>query len=85
MKIEVNTGRVFEEFKSELRSEIKLITEMNRFGDYLTTSQTKEYLGDISTNKLAKLRKQGLKRVTIDGLCLYKKADIVEFLDEHKY
>ncbi|MFU7538698.1 hypothetical protein [Enterococcus casseliflavus] len=39
----------------------------------------------ISTNTLAKLRKQGLKRVTIDGLCLYKKADIVEFLDEHKY
>lgn len=81
MDIIVNIESLVEELKSELINEIKLITELNRFGDYLTTSQTKEYLGDISTNTLAKLRKQGLKRVTIDGMCLYKKADIIGFLE----
>lgn len=81
MEIIVNIESLVEELKSELINEIKLITELNRFGDYLTTSQTKEYLGDISTNTLAKLRKQGLKRVTIDGMCLYKKADIIGFLE----
>ncbi|WP_244265158.1 helix-turn-helix domain-containing protein [Enterococcus gilvus] len=83
MRLVVNLDEVVEELKAELREIVKIPADQ-RYGTYLTTKQTRQYLGGISTNTLNKLRQQGLPRVTIDGLCLYKKTDICEFLDGHK-
>ncbi|EYT95075.1 helix-turn-helix domain-containing protein [Enterococcus mundtii] len=86
MELLVNTDGLLEEMKKE----ISIIFESwnqdsSRYREYLTTEETRAYLGGISTNSLTKLRRKGLKRVTIDGLCLYKKTDIIQFLDENKY
>lgn len=86
MGILVNTDELVDEIRSELSGMIEeAVASFNRYGEYLTTEETRVFLGGISVNTLAKLRKKGLKRATIDGLCLYKKTDIVQFLDEHTY
>ncbi|MGM0111064.1 helix-turn-helix domain-containing protein [Enterococcus sp. DIV0187] len=74
----------------ELEARVKKIVDSTAssavtYGDYLTTEQTRDYIGGISTNTLNKMRRRGLKRIKIDGLCLYKKSDICEFLDENRY
>lgn len=86
MELIVNTDCLLEEIKKEINTMFESwVQGGNRYGEFLTTEETKAYLGGISTNSLTKLRRKGLKRVTIDGLCLYKKTDIIQFLDENKY
>lgn len=84
MEIIVNTKEITDGIRAELLEVVNQERCIVQYGEYLTTKQAREYLGGISINTLNKLRKQGLQRVTIDGLCLYKKTDICEFLDEHR-
>lgn len=86
MEILVNTDGLLEEIKKEIDVIFESWSQnSSQYGEYLTTEEAKAYLGGISTNSLTKLRRKGLKRVTIDGLCLYKKTDVIQFLDENKY
>ncbi|WP_249274442.1 DNA-binding protein [Candidatus Enterococcus clewellii] len=86
MVVDVDMNELVMEIVSGVSEVIGGMSDLtNRYGEYLTTEETRIFLGGISVNTLAKLRKKGLKRITIDGLCLYKKTDIVQFLDEHTY
>lgn len=70
--------------KEEIRNLTKEYKDGYMENEYLTTAGAREYLGGISVNTLTKFCRQGLKRVTIDGIRLYKKADIEEFLDRYR-
>ena len=47
--------------------------------DYLTSKETQDYLG-ISYNTLQKWREQGLKAFRLEGVTLYSRRSIQEFL-----
>lgn len=85
MEVIVNVESVID----ELESRVKKIVDLTKnsaviYGEYLTTEQTREYMGGVSINTLKKMRGKGLKRIKVHGVCLYKKTDICEFLDEYR-
>lgn len=80
----IECTELIEEIKKEVREVILESRKEDFCSDYLTTAGVREYLGGISANTLAKFCRQGLKRVTIDGIRLYKKKDVEEFLDDFR-
>lgn len=75
---------LIEEIKKEFKKVILESLNEGFYSDYLTTADVRKYLGGVSANTLTKFCRQGLKRVSIDGIRLYKRADVEEFLDSFR-
>lgn len=61
----------------------KATAKKHPFAEYMQRKDAAEYLG-VSTGTLDKLTKQGLPTIIIDGLKLYRKTSLDQWLLKHQ-
>ncbi|MDE3295710.1 helix-turn-helix domain-containing protein [Lacticaseibacillus rhamnosus] len=61
----------------------KATAKKHPFAEYMQRKDAAEYLG-VSSSTLDKLTKQGLPTIIIDGLKLYRKASLDQWLLKHQ-
>lgn len=84
MTLRIDTSDLIEELKKAVKEAVKEQANTQKAQDYFTTSEVREYAGGISVGTLTKWRKYGLKPIVIEGVRLYKRTDVIEFIDAHR-
>ena len=84
MTLKIDMSDLVEELKEAVREAVKEQVNTQEAKEYFTTSEVREYVGGISIGTLTKWRKHGLKSIVIDGICLFKRTDVIEFVDAHR-
>ena len=78
----------FDDFMQDLEQLIEETVQNVNYNsytkEYFSTKEVQEYMGGISKGTLAKMVNLGLKKIVIDRICLYKKADVDDFLEEYR-
>lgn len=84
MELKIEFDDFMQDLEQLIEETVQNVNHNSYTKEYFSTKEVQEYMGGISKGTLAKMVNLGLKKIVIDRICLYKKADVDDFLEEYR-